>query len=195
MKNYTKILAFIALLFLLTAEDCGPGLTEAEQSETFENQLFIELENRFVADELAAENLVALEQRAVQKFNELNDFMKICSDSSLNVQFRKQARQMITESFVSEKEVQRFFRSLQLLEDLDRYLLYYSNGEPVRTALKLHGLDKPFAYSATEYKTQLKYHFHDTDKFLGVRATKNIKAFGDERLFVWELFFEPNEVK
>lgn len=195
MKNYFKISAFIALLFLLTAEDCGSGFNEAEQVETAEYKMYSELERGFVADELDDEKLKALEKRAIQKFNELSDYMNIYSDSSLNVQFRKQAGQMMKEAFVSEKEWLIFIESMKLTEAPEQYLLLNAEGELAVLKLKLPAVEKPFMRLAMDYRAQLNYQFQDSTKIIGVLATKKTKRFGDEALFVWELFFENDEVK
>ena len=191
MKNYFKIAAFIALLFLLTAEDCGPGYNAAEQAETIESAMFRELESSFVAEGLDAKRLQALEQRAIQKFYELSEYMQLYADTALDMQFRRQARQMMVKTFVSEVEFLNFIVSLDFREDLGQYLLLNTQGEPATFNWKFPVSGNPFLHSPKGYKTQLDYMSQNKKKVIGVLATKKTKVFGDQTLLVWELFFEP----
>ena len=190
MKHLLKILAFGFLLLLLTAENCGLGSPEPRNIETIEKRMFKELETGFVRDELDLESLKAMEKRAIQKFFELFEYLNIYANDSLDVQFRKQAREMISAAFDSENEMQGFFTNQNLTENSELHLLLDSLGEPVGFDIEWIGFEKPFDYSNTGYNGQLKYKLHNTHYPLGVSVRKRIKVFGEEKLMVWELFFQ-----
>lgn len=190
MKAIFKILIYLMLLVLLTAEDCGFGSGESQQVERYESNMFQDLEDNFVSKELNAERLLALENRAVQKLQELFEYLNIYADSSLDVEFREQARQMIREAFTSETNMHQYFLTQGLHEDLENLLLLNSEGKAVKLDVSSVSIGKSFEYTNSIYKGQLNYKFQNSEAILGVKAIKIAKSFGDEKLEVWELFFE-----
>ena len=97
MRLFTQILSFLMLLVLLTAENCG-GPNESYKAELKEKQIsdaYLNIENEFIKDELSTEDLNAFEIRAIQKLKDLSDYINIHADTSISVQFRKQAKQIM----------------------------------------------------------------------------------------------------
>ena len=127
MRQLFKILSFIILLFLLTAETCGDGRVEITKEERLSG-MFQNIEDDFVSDELTFETLNAFEKRAIQKLNDLADYLNIYADTSLSEEFRLQAREMILGSFNSEMDLQTYFKSLDFHEDTVNRILYHSEG-------------------------------------------------------------------
>lgn len=175
-------------LVLLTAENCSDNYNESQQAEMIETKIYQELEDNFVSEEMDAEQLKALEKRAVLKVQELADYLNIYADSALDVQFRKQARQMVAKAFNTEESLQEFFHEQELDEDLTNYLLLNSNRETIKLEVKLVHLEKSFVQSESYYKGQIAFQFQNSNAILGVRAMKTTKSFGNEKLDVWELF-------
>ena len=106
MRLFTQILSFLLLLVLLTAEDCaGPSESyKAEMKERQISEMYQSIENDFINDELSMKSLDAFEKRAIQKLKDISDYINIYADTSLSVQFRIQAGQMIKESFPENEE-------------------------------------------------------------------------------------------
>ena len=89
------------LLVLLTAENCSNN-NVADRNDQKLNSMFTNIENDFVNDELSEVALSAFEKRAIQKLKDISDYINIYADTSLSVQFRGQAKQMIEADFVME---------------------------------------------------------------------------------------------
>lgn len=184
------------LLILLTAEDCSNHYSESQLAEQSEMVLFDQLQNNFMADELDAESLQALELRATQKFFELVEYMNLYSDSSLNTQFRNQLKQLIQDAFISEQDLQSFFTELNLKEDSNNLLLSSSDGNVihahVESVIPTTGFDLT---SQGNYKIELLYRFSSkgeiTQGKIQTVAKKIPKKFGKNTLDVWKLFFIP----
>lgn len=178
------------LLMLLTAEDCGDSYSESQQAELNEMKMFDELQGSFVSDELDAESLLALEKRAIQKLQELIEYLNIYADSNLNVQFRKQALQMIGEAFISEQDLQKFFFKNELVVDSIHQVVFSGDKESVKFNIEFIQVSKAFKpFQDSSYKGRLTYEINSSETFLDVLAIKTTKSFGKEKLDVWELFF------
>lgn len=179
------------LLMFLTAENCSKNYSESQQAERIEIKIYQELEDNFMSEKMDTEQLKALEKRAVQKVQELVDYLNIYADSGLDVQFRKQARQMISELFVSNQDLQGFMMKHKVMEDVGKSVLLNTEGESVK--FKVGPVHLLAAFNPDEnsnYKSRLTYQFQNSNISLGVLATKTTKSFGNEKLDVWELFFE-----
>ncbi len=191
MRPIFKIAIYLMLLVLLTAEDCSDNYSESQQTDRIEIQMFQELEDNFISEDMDAAHLKALEKRAVQKVQELVDYLNIYADTGLDIQFRQQARQMITEDFILDTDLQDFLMKHEMMEDLENSVLLNAYGGTASFSVESVQLHEPFEQSQnSEYKSQLTYQFQNSNIVLGVSATKTTKYFGNEKLDVWELFFE-----
>lgn len=186
---------YLLLLFLLTAEDCSERGSESQLVESTKTNMFLELEKDFIAKELEPESLRALEKRSVQKFRELADYLNIYADSSINVQFRQQARQMISEAFETEKDLQLFFIGHKFEEDTILQKLFTSEGRQIKANVESVDIIKPFQVTTeSDYKGEISYSLSNqnkvSEKQIKIVARKVSKAFGEDSLEVWELFFK-----
>lgn len=191
MKPIFKIVIYLMLLVLLTAENCGDNYSESQQTDIVETGMYKELEDNFVSEEMDAKHLNALEKRTVQKVQELVDYLNIYANSGLDVQFRKRARQMILKVFASQQDLQKFLLKHEVMEDLGNSVLLNLEGDTVSFSVESVYLLESFELNQNSgYNSEVTYQFQDSTINLGVSATKTTKYFGKENLDVWELFFE-----
>ncbi len=202
MRQLFKILSFFMLLFLLTAEDCADGNVEVTREEKLSG-MFQDIENDFVNEELTYETLHAFEKRAIQKLNDLADYLNIYADANLSEEFRLKAREMILGSFNSEMDLQTYFKSLGFIEDTTNKVLYLSIDEGVFITEidSINTIDffhkTILGYSGTFQFSQKIFSVNSTDTIV-VKAfncdletiiSKNRKQFGDNFQDVWEVNF------
>ena len=201
MRQFFKILSFLMLLFLLTAEDCADGSTEITREEKLSG-MFQNIENDFVNEELSFETLYAFEKRAIQKLNDLADYLNIYADTSLSEEFRLQAREMILGSFNSEMDLQAYFKSLGFIEDTENGILYFSKEKKsfiteinaINTKVFFHKKTLS-SYTGTLQFFQKVLRITSTDTVvantfnldLEIVVLKNKKEFGDNVQDVWEV--------
>jgi hypothetical protein len=161
------------------------------------------MEEDFVNDELSAETLSAFEKRAMQKLKDLADFITIYSDTSLSIQFRMQAKQMIGENFINKAAVLEFYENLELQEDtVIKYLFISGNEETFKT--KLNGIsisERLQKKSASNYSGEIQFSQNvsvsDSVKTgvmnygqckMEIQAVKTEKKFGNKLNDVWEVY-------
>ena len=210
MRLLISILSLFTLFVLLSAENCsGPGGNyKVESRETQISDTYRRIENEFIKDELSVEDLNAFEKRVVQKIRDIADYINIYADTSLSVQFRAQANQMIQDNFLEKKDVEIFYNNLKLIEDTLNTTLYYSKkSQSFKTEISSieitnHFLKKlDLSYSGEIRFTQRievmnSSNAFDRDTFqfqIKFIAVKTVKHFGNEKNVVWEVYL--TEVK
>jgi hypothetical protein len=202
MKIFIKILSYLLLLFLLTAEDCGNNNGQVSKDER-ENEMFQKMEDKFSDVELSDASLSAFEKRAIQKLKDISDYINIYADTSLSVQFRKQAGKMIQESFLEKISLQKFFNEFDLQEDTMNSVLYHSENMKIfKTAIdSIFIRDQLKMKSVSEYAGEIQFIQKIVLKSsaetvvsntfrcrLNIMAIKTRKNFGDKTEDVWEVF-------
>lgn len=183
------------LLVLLTAEDCGLGSRKAIEVDSFEDRMFHELERSFVSEEMDKEHLQALEKRAIQKFYELVDYLNIYTDTSLDIQFRQQAKAMLGKTFISKTDLDAFYFLLKLEEDANSEILINPKGDLIRLNVDSVKMNREFSLSSdSNYEGELNFTINQqgaiSQEKIQVVALKISKHFGSNSLEVWELFFK-----
>ena len=165
---------------------------------------FYDVENDFAKDKLSRDNLFAFEERAVQKLKDLADYLNIYSNYSLPKEFRLQARQIIQESFESEKVMQDYYQNLNLVEDSVAGILFYSE-KAVMFKTEIDSIiitDYFHKNTSSGYAGQLQFSqkisaINSNDKVLvnihkynfEIILSKTKKQFGNESHIVWTLSF------
>jgi len=204
MKLFTQILSFLMLLVLLTAENCG-GPGESYKAELKEKQISDEyqnIENEFIKDELSIEDLNAFEIRAVQKLNDIADYINIYADTSISLQFRKQANQMIWENFFEKNDVKNFYKNLEILDDtLNTTLFYLKYGRLFETEFNSIEISNHFQKeSGLEYSGEIQFNqrislLNQADtvvinfpRRISMLAVKTEKNFGNKTQEVWDVY-------
>lgn len=190
------------LLVLLTAETCGDSRV-ADSKEYRLNNTFRDIENKFEKEELSDEILSAFEKRAVQKFKDISDYINICADTSLSLQFRAQANQMIQDNFLEKNDVEIFYGNLEIHEDTLNTALYFSKKrqsfktETGSIEITRHFLkNSDLTYSGEIQFTQRMEVTNslgsidsiDSQYRVKILAVKTRKNFGNETEEVWEVY-------
>ncbi|NQU51700.1 MAG: hypothetical protein HQ522_04085, partial [Bacteroidetes bacterium] len=158
MKRFSKILSFLMLLFLLTAETCSDSSTEVTREEK-QSEMFQNIEDEFLNDELTLELLRAFEKRAIQKLGDLDDYLNIYAQPNFDKEFRIQAVQMVRELFYSESDIPNFYKELELVEDTAARILYSSkNGGTFKTEINSIKVTRNFQkQSVSNYAGELRF--------------------------------------
>lgn len=204
MRQLSKILSFLMLLFLLAAETCSDSNVEVTREDRLSG-IYQNIENVFINDELTPEILSAFEKRAIQKLNDLTDYMNIYANPDLDKQFRMQAGQMVRESFYSESDIQNLYRELELVEDTTTQILFssgFKNGGFYKTDVDSIIITENFRRQTfSTYKGELRFlqkefRITSVDSLLirtsirhsEIIAIKTGKEFGSEIQTVWEVY-------
>lgn len=189
MKEWYKIAGFLLLLLVLTAEDCSD---EAHQPSFAESQMTVydEIENDFIADEIDPATLKAFEERALEKMYEFIDYMNLYADSSLNAEFRLQARQMAVALFVDKADFNKLLENLQVVEEEPKNRLIQNDGKSVEFKLENVQVINSLQSVDSNYIGQLFYRINDTDQNIDLRLQKTEIAFGNDEMAVWKIFFK-----
>jgi hypothetical protein len=204
MKQFSKIMSFLLLLFVLTAEDCSDGGNRSSEisKEDRMTDLFKNIEDEFINDELTQEILSAFEERAIQKLNDLADYLNIYADTSLSKEFRLQAKQMLLESFNSAMDLQAYFKNINLSEDSLNAIIYYSENEgsfdtQINSIVIKENLQKrisssyvgELSFSQKVYSSTFSKKVNSNSFILNgkMHVIKTEKEFGNETQDVWEV--------
>jgi hypothetical protein len=199
MKQIVKILSFLMLLFLLTAEDCGPGYKEPTPADN-RNSFFEEIESDFINDQLSTESLKAFEKKAEQKIMDLNDYLNIYADPKGSEEFRIQAREMIGKFFMADDDIELYFNKLGLAEDTaDIILVNATDGDWIESGIVSVTTENNFSrISPSEYagttliKQQIINKKSGLTEEIHLSIRTNIKKtntkFGNDTLEVWKVF-------
>jgi hypothetical protein len=207
MKRISYILLLIMTLIVCSAKDCADG---GNMRAVSEEERIVALKDNvktvFEADSLGDEFRSAYEETARQKLIDFADYLKIISDTSLDINFRQQARAMASKLFISDGV------------DLHNWSKIYSKPglntleKLLDTSLSL-GLDcwvqpfqivvdKPltrkndstFAGNLSFYqrKISLEGQVYGDNKVKMYRVDfyvmRKAKPFGDEQLRIWAVF-------
>jgi len=194
MKHILKILSYLFILILLTSEDCSDDTQRPSVSEQ-QKSMFEELEENFTAVVPPVEDLDAMEQRSLQKFCEMIDYLNVYSDTSFNVEFRREARKMISKVFMSKMDLQHFMSDIDLREDTIGQIL--ENAKYEMTFIKLDSASILYGFTSTgpsEFRSEMYYQIYcNSEKYEGnleVVVSKESKQFGRTELMVWEQYFK-----
>lgn len=194
MRQVVKILTYLMVLVLLTAEDCGNNSPPPSPDELRLN-VFENIEDEFTSEQLSEKQLAAFEIRAEQKLVEIFDLVNIYADTSLDVQFRQQAVQSIKAAFISKTALDAFYCLLKLEEDTSSEILINQNREFIRLKVDSVKMNNEFTLSSNaNYEAELNFSINQQGVILqekiNVVALKTNKNFGSNSLAVWELFFK-----
>lgn len=202
MRGIGIIWIFVFLLILFSAETCSDSQTGIA-GEDKKSAMFRQIENDFLADELSSEILLAFEEKAIQKLNDLADYLSIYADSSISQPFRIQAKQMIEENFIHKDAELSFYRNLKLQPDTVNQLLMFSDCTGIcKMEIKQISISKPLQkVSLSGYSGEIQFSFFVSHfKFpenipaksvqcsIEISAIKKEKNFGNYSQGVWEVY-------
>lgn len=104
MSKYLKISIIILALFTAYAPSCVDEEAVRKHKEKALNETRNEIRNEFETDYLTEASLFAYETTAKQKLSDLAEYLRILTDTSLDMSFRLKASDLIKNTFRSENE-------------------------------------------------------------------------------------------
>jgi hypothetical protein len=102
MIKIFKISSLVFVLLLLYAPSCIDEQEAERRNDILLKDERDEIRNEFETDYLDEASLFAYESMARQKLYDLSDYFRILSDTSLEMEFRVRAGEMIRRSFLSD---------------------------------------------------------------------------------------------
>lgn len=208
MNNLIKHMGlyFIGLTWLLISCAAEVDRSDESASDFTDSSFLIEESSNLEVDNLSDNNIVAFEQRAMQKLEDFSDFLAILSDTTIDSEFKKQAALMAVEIFINTENTISFSLSDDLSADeqtIEAFLLELQNGklgilsieiQNVSTSQKMKqsnnqeykGLMKLELSIANKRETQIKKNTVQLE--CEVMAKKVDKEFGNTSKMVWEVF-------
>jgi hypothetical protein len=207
MKRSSCILIPILIFFV-----CGAGTCTEENNwkEAREERLIAATKDSirlaFETDYLKDDQIMAYEETAKQKLSDFADYLKIVSDTSLGIVFRRQAAQMAEKIFIHGNIYLREWNKAypgnppDSLNELIRYSLSYGISlwiKPeqikVMTPLTLRN-DSTYAGVLSFIQQCLPVYNREPGlavagrRVIEIIALKRIKTFGKEQLSIWTLY-------
>lgn len=196
MKKWFKIGSFLLLFTLLTAEDCSYGTAELSYEER-QTAMFNRIESEFEKEQLGEQDLKAFENRSLQMFSDLIDYVNVLADTSLSNEFRNQSQEMLSDLFVTENELDSFLGIYNLNKDENDSRINFKGGNPVTfKIISCAVFDHLSLQSDLSYSGSIKFNisanvpgFVWQENLLEIQLQKIPKQFGEETLEVWKVFF------
>jgi hypothetical protein len=186
MKRALKIFGLIAIYFLA----CGKSCDNDEQFADRKEKEKVEAETKkliteFKTDSLSGSMIKAFEETAVQRFYDYNDYVTIASDTTKALQFRNEARKMISALFVPGTEPAKITRPYSLF-----HVSVNKELKPLNDSVYSGRLEFTFV-------SQRKPLYSDVlirdSAVIDIFLVKHSKEFGKEKLRVWDVFLGKME--
>jgi hypothetical protein len=180
-RSYLKNILLWVLLSCLSAALWGQSLPIEREQVTPMPQLSQSLK----AQALSSVQLRSFEQRALQKARDLPGYLRMSSDSSVDVRLRQRADRLAARQFVQPEDWSRFRE--QWLQRLQQ--------APFDEAFSLQNLHLSQALQGNASQLAPAYVGQLEGSMLGEKLQLNIvvrkvgKSFGDRQEEVWKVFF------
>ncbi|TAL72191.1 MAG: hypothetical protein EPN88_05105 [Bacteroidetes bacterium] len=206
MKQITRILILIIIYFVCGARSCTD---ESNMKELREEKLLAasidSVKKAFEVYSPADQLLRTYEGTAKLKLNDFADYLKIASDSSIDIIFRQQAAEMAGNLFISGKAVTQNWGnySESNTKTLDKLLeKSLAGGMPFWTKPGKINIYKPlfrendsiyigslsFCQNCIPFDTSRSLEISLKALLIDIYAIKKLKSFGKENLSIWEVY-------
>ena len=180
--------------------------TVAKREEEFVINLKDSVKNIFMSDSVPDLLLKAFEITAAEKLCDFADYLKIISDTTLDLRFRQQAVELVRDLFVSGDIELHSWSSVYPVTDLNTLELLLSHSltegmscwvQPVQISVRtpfIRESGSPFTGTFSFYQNCISFNNHDTSKIVSERLLidmfiiKRLKSFGMEQIRVWEVY-------
>ncbi|MDF9796647.1 hypothetical protein OKW21_001910 [Catalinimonas alkaloidigena] len=193
---YPPVLLLVLLFFFGACASTHREKMLEESLEIDENSLvYKDLEARFTSSQLSEEELMALEVRAAQKFQDFIDYLNLLARPDLDTVFRQQAVRQLQSLFVDSlvsislqgEEKQMLRDMLPALEEASTEHGQYSI-QHIEVAVPLRKT------GAAQYAGSLKFEQLESNKNVISKSgeafflvKKVSKQFGQQKEWVWEV--------
>lgn len=207
MKWIRYILILIMIYLVCTARTCNEDEAIAVgREEQYTMNLKDSIKDFFVSDTLNDQFIRAYEVTAVQKLNDFADYLRIISDTTLEMRFRQHAAGLVKGLFITDKiELNNLSRSypesgLNTLELLLAHSL--SEGAPFPFNPVQITVSKPFANkNDSTFSGNLSFinsyilsGSRDTSEtesvslIIDIYLVKKLRSFGQDRIKAWDVY-------
>jgi hypothetical protein len=203
MNKILKILALINVILLLCAPSCGDEQEMANREDTALIESRENIREEFETDYLTESSLSAYEVAAKQKLSDFVDYLRIITDTAIDVAFRQQAAEMIRGIFISDGVLVQKITDENIKELKVSQLI--TDGLENKLAIPLFSMDSiriqeplhrtgSVAYSGTirfsqniTYPSMPEEIQGSINRFAEIYLTKESKIFGSDTLHVWSV--------
>jgi hypothetical protein len=199
MTRILKILVLIIIVLIFGAPSCSDEQENSRREESLVNASIDSIKEEFTAEHLSDEALYGFEKAAVLKLSDLQDYLRILTDSSLDISFRRQAGEMLDKMFVTENIRIRLTDSLPLSVSDFISLGLENNLSPSSFIFDSIQVHEPLhRISASTWKGKLTFlqpvALPDTNqpvmfsaRTADISLCKESKAFGPDTLKIWTI--------
>jgi hypothetical protein len=205
MKRILKITVLVLVYLLFSGRSCQEDQEDLVQRQVKEAEAQKEsIRSEVETDYLSEDSKFAVEMAAIQKVNDLADYIEVYTDVSLDIVFREKAGDMIRDIFVSDDVRLSFgpYRNKKIKYLTVKKFLDRGFGKDVLSALVLFDditIDIPLNRSGPElYEGAISgiqeitwFTSSDTIKTekttitITIQASREIKVFGEDTLKTW----------
>ena len=207
MKWIFNIFLLALIWIICGARSCSEGGSARERYEQKRIAASVDsIKKTFEVDIPDARMLKAYEETACQKLSDFADYLKIASDTTKDITFRKQAAEMAGKLFIpGDINTRNWSKSypVNTMNTLDQLLaVSLSQGMPcwlqtidikLSSSLKQQN-DSSFKGSLSFYQQSIPYTNPDQKVANAVKleidfyAIRKVKPFGETKLRVWEVY-------
>jgi hypothetical protein len=207
MKWIRYIWILIVIYIVCSARTCNESEEgTAKEEEQYTTNLMRSVKDVFTSDSLSDHLLSAYEITAAERLNDFADYMKIISDTTLDLKFRQHAAEIVRDLFVPEEvnltDWNKVYPGSGLV-DLE-HLLSYSLSEGISCWIRPIQITilKPFTslndstftgclsfnYNSVPLNSRDKSEIASGKLVIDIYLIKMLSYFGKERLRVWEVY-------
>jgi hypothetical protein len=207
MKRINYIFILIIIYLICSARGCmeDPEIV-AQREEEFTINLKDSVKNIFMSDSVPDQLLKAYELTAAEKLCDFADYLKIISDTTLDLRFRQQAVELVRGLFVSGDIELQSWSSVYPVTDLNTLELLLSHSltegmscwvQPVQISVRapfIRESDSTFTGTFSFYPNCISFNNHVTSEnvsemlLIDIYIIKRFKSFGKEQIRVWEVY-------
>jgi hypothetical protein len=160
----------------------------------------------FASDHPDEDLLRAYEETARQKLSDFADYLKIVSDTSMNIKFREQAAEMVKRLFVSgDTDVRDWAKVYSeydistlnelLAKGLSKGFSLWIQADMINVITPLSASDdSTYKGKLSFYQKCIPFNIHTSQVNISqmsgvdIYVIKKVKSFGDESLSIWEVY-------
>jgi hypothetical protein len=207
MKWVKYIWILIVIYIVCSARTCNESEEATEkQKEQYTMNLMNSVKHVFTSDSLSDHLLRAYEITATEKLIDFADYMKIISDTTLDLRFRRHAAELARDLFISDEidlsGWSKFYPEpgLNILE----HLLSYSLSESVLFWIKPININiiKPFtSINDSTFTGNLSFinkcvplssrdtsEIESVELVIDIYLVKKVRSFGKDQISVWNVY-------
>jgi len=207
MKWTRHILILIMIYLVCTARTCNEDeATTASREEQYIMNLKDSVKHVFMSDSLTDQLLRAYEVTALEKLNDFADYMRIISDTALDLKFRQHAAELVKGLFISD-DVELHSRSKIYTEpDLITLEFLLANSLSEGISYRINPLqitvsnpfvsknDSTFIGNLSFINKCVPLSSKDTSEIksrelvIDIFLIKKLRSFGNDQIKVWDVY-------